>query len=171
MQKGALRKISSAKRPRMFIYAFGARLKPVVGQPSSKLERTTVAINQHRSNLDFHYLGNFNQKRKSLEKYLTQEKCFDFQIFGLKYVSNHSESIPTKKKFSTKIFYLCHFFTILAILAEKRLSPTKKKLHGKNFDFEIFVLKNVSNHSDSIPTKKIFDQNFCLCHFFSILPI
>ena len=50
-------------------------------------------------------------------------KFFDVEIFILEYVLDHSESIPTKKNFSTKIFWLCHFFTILVILAEK--SPTK----------------------------------------------
>ena len=38
---------------------------------------------------------------------------------------------------------------------------------GKNFEIEIFVLKYVLDHSESIPTKKIFStKNFCLCHFF-----
>ena len=82
----------------------------------------------------FHYFGHFGRKTtKSHEKNFTREKIFDFEIFVLKYVSKHSESIPTKKIFSTKIFWLCHFFTILVILAEKRLSPTKKILHGKKF--------------------------------------
>ena len=40
----------------------------------------------------------------NLQKNFTREKIFDFEIFGLKYVLKHSESIPTKKKFSTKIF-------------------------------------------------------------------
>ena len=37
---------------------------------------------------------------------------------------------------------------------------------GKNFDFEIFVLKYVSKHSKSIPTKKKFEQNFLTMPFF-----
>ena len=37
---------------------------------------------------------------------------------------------------------------------------------GKNFDFEIFVLKYVSKHSKSIPTKKNFEQNFLTMPFF-----
>ena len=95
-------------------------------------------------------------------------KNFDFEIFVLKYVSNHSESILTKKIFSTKIFGLSHFFTILGFLAEKRLSPRKKFYKGRNFDFEIIGLKYVLQHSESIPTKK-FDQNFLtlsFCHYF-----
>ena len=37
-------------------------------------------------------------------------KNFEIEIFVLKYVLDHSESIPTQKKFLTKIFCLCHFF-------------------------------------------------------------
>ena len=43
-----------------------------------------------------------------------------------------------EKNFSTKIFWLCHFFTILA---EKRQSPTTKNLHVKNFRFRDFHFK------------------------------
>ena len=43
---------------------------------------------------------------------LLREKIIDSEIFILKYVSKHSESIPTKKNFSAKIFWVCHFFTI-----------------------------------------------------------
>merc|ERR1711873_150708 len=93
-------------------------------------------------------------------------KIFDFDIFGLKYVLKHSESIPTKKN-STKIFGLRHFFTILGFLAVKRLSPRKKIYTGKIFDFEIFGLKYVLKHSELIPTKKIFfEQNFLTLSFF-----
>ena len=66
----------------------------------------------------------------------------------------------------------CHFSTILVILGEKRLSPRKKNLRWKKiFDFVVFVLRYVSKHSESNPTKKIFDQNFWLRHFFTILVI
>ena len=99
-------------------------------------------------------------------KNFTREKLFDFEIFVLKHVSNYSESIPTKKIFSTKIFWLCHFFTILAILAEKRLSPTKKILHGKNFwlrDFRLKIrFKAFWIHSDQF----FFHQFFYTLSFF-----
>ena len=36
------------------------------------------------------------KKTKSDEKNFTREKIFDFEIFVLKYVSKHSEAIPTK---------------------------------------------------------------------------
>ena len=74
-------------------------------------------------------------------------KFFDFEIFGLKYVLKHSESIPTKKIFD-QIFLTLSFF------------QAKNFFRGKVFDFEIFVSKYVSKHSESIPTKKIFDQIF-----------
>ena len=91
---------------------------------------------------------------KSHEKKFTREKIFDFEIFVLKYVSNRSESISTKKLFSTNFFWLSHFFTILVILAEKT-KPHEKILHGKKiFDFDIFVLIYVSKHSESISTQK-----------------
>ena len=70
-----------------------------------------------------------------------------------------------KKNFSTKIFWLCHFFTILGFLAEKRLSPSKKNRRENIFDFEIFGLKYVLKHSESIPNNKIFDQNFYFAIF------
>ena len=63
------------------------------------------------------------------------------------------------------MFWLSHFFTFLVILAEKNKVQRRKFYTGKIFDFEIFALKYVSKHSESIPTKKIFDQNFWLCHF------
>ena len=74
-------------------------------------------------------------KNESQEK-ITRENFFDLEIFSLKYVLKH-ESIPTKK-ISTKIFGLCHFFTILGLLAEKRLSPMKKFCKGKKFSITRF---------------------------------
>ena len=92
---------------------------------------------------------------------------FEFEIFVSKYVSKHSESIPIKKKFRSK-FLTLSFFTILALLAEKRQNPRKKLLHGKKiFDFEIFGLKNGLKHSESITTKNrpnFFD--FAIFHDF-----
>ena len=36
---------------------------------------------------------------------------------------------------------------------------------GEIFDFKILALKYVSKHSESIPTKKNFDQNFLTLPF------
>ena len=108
------------------------------------------------------------KKWLSPTKNFVMGKNFDFEIFILKYVSNHFETIPTKKIFSTKIFWLCHFFTILVILAEKTKSHEKNFTREKIFDFEIFVLKYVSNHSESIPTKKFFRPKFFTFVIFSL---
>ena len=112
------------------------------------------------------------EKTKSHETNFTWEKFFDFEIFDLKYVSKHSEAIPTKKIFRPKFFA----FVIFSLFGHFGRKTTKS--HEKNFtrekifDFEIFVLKYVSNHSESIPTKKIFSTKiFYLCHFFTILAI
>ena len=74
-----------------------------------------------------------------------------------------------QKIFSTTIFYLCRFFTILTIFTEKRLRHTKKNFtREKIFDFDIFGLKYVFKHSESIPTKKIFRPKFFTFVIFSL---
>ena len=99
-------------------------------------------------------------------------KNFRFQDFQFKIRFKTFWIDSDQKKISTKIFWICHFFTILAILAEKNRVPRKKFYRGKIFDFEIFRLKYVSNHSESIPTKRfLFDKFFWLSHFFTILAI
>ena len=68
------------------------------------------------------------------------------------------------------MFWFFHFSNILGLLAEKRLSPSKKNLHEKNFRFRDFWFKIrlVTFWIDS-DQKKIFDQIFWLCHFFHYL--
>ena len=96
-------------------------------------------------------------------------KKFDFEIFSLKYVLKHSESIPTIKNLSTKVFDFVIFLLFWPFLAENDRVRAKKFTRGKIFDFEIFGLKYVSKHSKSIPTKKKFSTKiFWLCHFFTI---
>ena len=91
------------------------------------------------------------------------EKIFEIEIFVSKYVLDHSESIPTKKIFSTKNFCLCHFLTCDPIFRKKGCQVTM----GKIFEFEIFVLKYVLDHSESILKKKFFfDQKFLSLTFF-----
>ena len=115
----------------------------------------------------FHFFAILVEKRQSQEKTCTREKIFDCEIFVLKYVSNHSKSVPTKTFFRRKnFFWVCLFFAFWAILAKKRQSPRKKFYKGKIFDFEIFGLKYVLKHSESIPTKKIFRQKFLTLSFF-----
>ena len=58
----------------------------------------------------FHYFWPFGRKTtKSEQKKITWEKIFDFEIFGLKYVLKHSESIPTKKFWWPKFLNLVIF--------------------------------------------------------------
>ena len=81
----------------------------------------------------FRYFGHFGRKTtKSHEKNFTREKIFDFEIFVLKYVSKHSESIP-KKKFLTKNFQKFSFFGHFLL---------KMKVFGH---FRIFLGRNQKN--------------------------
>ena len=98
------------------------------------------------------------KKTKSHEKNFTREKNFDFEIFVLKYVSKHSEVIPTKKFFDQN-FLTSSFFQYFELFGRKT-SPSKKNTQEKIFNFEILGLKYVLKYSESIPTKKILDQNF-----------
>ena len=65
------------------------------------------------------------EKRQSRKK-------FEVEIFILKYVLNHSESIPTKKKFSKKIF-------VIAISGQKW--PTFNILSGSGQDPDPVIFK------------------------------
>ena len=82
--------------------------------------------------------------------------------FLLKYVLDHSESIPTKF-FLIKIFCLSHFFWPVTPFFEKRLCQV---ITGNFFEIEIFFSKYVLDYPQSILTKKISTKDFCLCHFF-----
>ena len=100
---------------------------------------------------------------------LTRKKIF-FEIFVLKYVLKHFESIPTKKFFSAKIFWPCHFFTILA---EKWLSPRKSFVMGKNYRFRDFRFRIRFETFWIDSEKKIFFRKFFrkfLIFFFDFWP-
>ena len=119
----------------------------------------------------FTILAILAEKRVSPRKNFVTEKIFDFKIFGVKYVFKHSESIPTKKIFSTKIFWLCHFFTILVILAEKNKVPRKKFYTGKNFRFWDFCFKiRFKAFWIDSDQKNFFDQIFLTVIFSLFLP-
>ena len=97
-------------------------------------------------------------------------KNFDFEILGPKYVLEHSESILTKTIFCSTFFD----FVIFSLFWPKNERVLVKNLFcskndrgpGKSFrlekivDFEIFGLNCVLKHSESISTKKRFDQFF-----------
>ena len=91
------------------------------------------------------------------EKIFQWEKIFKIDIFVLKYVLNHSKSIPTKKKFSKNFRFFGHQFF------EKMAKSQKKKFSmGKIFKIVIFVLKHVLSYSKSILTKKKFFEKFSI---------
>ena len=105
----------------------------------------------------FHYLG---QKWQPLEKTL-HGKNLDFEIFGLKYVLKHSDTIPTKKVCIQKFFD----YVIFSLFCPKNDRVPGKKLYTENiFDFDIFGskcdLKHCESNFQSDLTKK-----FWLCHF------
>ena len=89
----------------------------------------------------FRYFGHFGRKTtKSHEKKFTREKIFDFEIFVLKYVSKHSESIPKKKFFDqkfSKIFIFWSYFIInrgfWTFLGQKSFFQKKFHYRFKNF--------------------------------------
>ena len=90
----------------------------------------------------FCYFGHFGRKTtKSHEKNFTLEKIFDFEIFILKYVSNYSESIPTKKKFRSKFFTFVIFSLFWPFWPKTTKSHEKKIYAGKNFRFRDFRFK------------------------------
>ena len=88
------------------------------------------------------------------------KKIFKIDIFVLKHVLDHSKSIPTKKNFR-------NFFWLFGLkFFEKTAMSQKKIFQGeKIFKLEIFILKYVLNHSESIPTKKIFENFPFFGHF------
>ena len=80
------------------------------------------------------------EKNKVQRKKFYTEKIFDFEIFVLKYVSKHSESIPTKKIFRPKFFDLV-IFHYFGHFGRKKQSPMKKFYMGKIFRFRDFRFK------------------------------
>ena len=81
---------------------------------------------------------------------------------------DHSESIPTKKKFSTKNFCLCHFFDLWPNFSKKWL---RKVTMGKNFRNRDFRFKirfrpfwiDSEKKFFSKKFSKIFDFFFIFC--------
>ena len=94
-------------------------------------------------------------------KKITWENIFDFEIFGLKHVLKHSDSILTKKIWP--IFFDFVIFSLFWAFSSK-IDRVREKVMGEKFS-EIFSWKYVLIHSDSIPTKKNFEQNFLTLSF------
>ena len=72
------------------------------------------------------------------------EKIFDFEIFNLKYVSKHSESIPTKNKFDQKFLtlaFLAQKSCFLKFFGQKNFFEKKSFFHDR---FKNFISKILS---------------------------
>ena len=104
----------------------------------------------------------FAKTAMSQKKFFQREKIFKIDIFVLNHVLNHSKSIPTKKNFSKIFRFFGHQFF------EKKTAMSQKKCFQREeiFKIEIFILKYVFNHSESIPNKKMFSKNFENFRFF-----
>ena len=86
----------------------------------------------------FTILAILAEKRQSPSKKILHGKNFRFRDFSfeIRYETFWIDS--NQKNFFDQNFYLSHVFALFAILAEKRLSPTKKILHGKKFSISRF---------------------------------
>ena len=103
----------------------------------------------------------FLSKKHSLTKKNYTWKKFWFRAawFIIRFETFWIDSI--QKNVRPNIFWLRHFVTILAILAEKRQSLSKKKLHRKNFPFRDFRFKiRFDTFWIDSDQKKLFRPNF-----------
>ena len=116
----------------------------------------------------FRYFGHFDRKTtKSHEKNFTREKIFDFEIFALKYVLKHSESIPTKKNFRPKFFDFVIFSPFLAQKQSKNgQKRPKMKIFDQNFWKKIFFSESIQNVSKRILNWKSRNRKFFSCKIF-----
>ena len=105
-------------------------------------------------------------KWQSPRKNFSGEKI-DFEIFGSKYVLKHSESIPTKKNFSTKNFCLCFF--VISHFGQKVTESQEifKRDFFSIFRF-LFKIRFEAFWTDSIP-KKMFNQKNLILSFCILL--
>ena len=77
---------------------------------------------------------------------------FEIVIFILKYILNHSKSIPIGEKLSKQFLSLPIFRSMAPIFRnKKRLSPERNH-NGKIIEIVIFTIKYVFDHSELIPT-------------------
>ena len=93
-------------------------------------------------------------------------KFFRNRDFHFKTRLEHSESIPIKKIFRLKIFIFAIFSTYEHHFLKKWLCPQRKVIMGF-FEIEVFILRYVLDHSESIPFKKEISTNFFLSWPFS----
>ena len=115
----------------------------------------------------FHYFVPFGQKTtESDQRNFTRGKILDSEIFGLRYVLNILNRFRLKK-FSTNFFLTLSFFKYIGPFGRKTRVRAKTFYTGKKFWLQDFRFKYVLKHSESIPTKKSFDQNFLTLSFFN----
>ena len=93
---------------------------------------------------------------------------FEIEVSILKYVLYHSESIPIKKIFNQKFLTLPFFQLMTPFLKKMAMSPEKNQ-YGIFFEIEIFILKYILEHFESIPIKKSSTKIFYL-QFFQTRP-
>ena len=91
------------------------------------------------------------------EKNFQQEKFFEINFFGLKYVLKHSESI-LKKNFFQKFW--SKIFTMWPFLSKNGRVPEKNFQREIFFEIDFFGLEYVLKHSESILKKNFFFKNF-----------
>ena len=77
---------------------------------------------------------------------------------------NHKQLLCSDRHISP---YLISAPAYTSYFSKKRLCPQRQVITGIFFEIEIFVLKYVLAHFESLLPKKVFStKNFCLCHFF-----
>ena len=114
-------------------------------------------------------------RKKCPNKNFTREKTFDFEIFGLKYVLKHSESIPTKKPFSAISLLQLECWTtetikksLVSVVQHKHwIIPTNGIFYITNFttSFSLFNNKIDQNYQDNCYIQDmIFESNFGFQH-------
>ena len=114
-------------------------------------------------------LANLAEKRQSPRKKFYTGKKFSISRFSFLIRLKLSELIPTKK-FLINIFGFVIFWLVWPFCRKTTESHEKNFTRLKIFDFEIFILKYVLKHSESIPTKKNWRKFFDFDIFSLFLP-
>ena len=149
-QWNASRVVGQARKPELGL-AFGASLISTV-QPKNLT-------------LNFTIFSSWQNNDRIPGKVFKWEKLW-FRDFQFK-IRFKAFWIYSEQKIFRPKFLSLSFFTILAILAEKRLGPTKKNYTGKNFRFRNFRFKiRFKPFWIDSDQKKFFDQNFLPLSFF-----
>ena len=130
-------------------------------RPSSKPPVPTLRTSSAILFLNFVIFRHFRQKNDYVQEVIFTRKFFEIEIFVLKHVSNHFESILEKNisKFFTFLAFFGHFWTFLIIFGH-----FFKKIQNYFLRLKCFL-----NYLESIPTHKKFFKTFL--RFFPFLVI